>query len=614
LPVSDPEEYAMKLPARPPRVLGRSPRRLLGGYGPLLALAVAFLLVVTLVPTIARQEIVVAQSADPAVPVATAAVVGQAPRAATGAAAGTPKAAAGSASGKPKAAPGAAAGVPVAAPGAAAGVPVAAAAPGAVPAPAGAVAAAGPCADRRLQVVGDPYSPPCMTWAKGKDNGGATSPGVTRDTIRISFRMPVENIYDIKGVIGQLAGDKAEKIPEATKADFERTFRDLITYFNRNFQTYGRKIELVEWQGKGSVFNEFLGAGQEAAQADAIHAAKELKVFGDVSALTQPYGDALARQGVVNIGAPYLSREWLAAHQPYSWSPLPDCTSLAETIAEWMNKRVFGHPAEHAGTGVVGKPRKVAIIAPDNPEYQQCMDAGEKIIKAAGNKVQRYSYTLDLARLSDQANNLAAKLKQDGITTVVLGTDPIMPLLMTSRLSQQNYYPEWVVIGVALTDSDEFGQMYDASQWKHAFGLSQSGQEQPQGASYAYAAVKSVDPDHEPIFGTDYFYNYCYLLATGIQMAGPDLTPQSFAAGMRAYPGGSGPWGTWGYPKGEFTPYRDAREIWWDASAKSVVNGAPGRFASTNRWYKPGTWPTGPVAPQQLELLAHEAATPPEKR
>jgi len=110
--------------------------------------------------------------------------------------------------------------------------------------------------------------------------------------------------------------------------------------------------------------------------------------------------------------------------------------------------------------------------------------------------------------------------------------DPIMPLLMTSRLSQQNYYPEWVVTGVALTDSDEFGQMYDASQWKHAFGLSQSGQEQPQGASYAYAAVKSVDPDHEPIFGTDYFYNYCYLLATGIQMAGPDLTPQSFAAGI----------------------------------------------------------------------------------
>ena len=51
----------MKLP-RPARTVGAAPRRLLGGYGPLLALAVAFLLVVTLVPTIAREENVVAGS------------------------------------------------------------------------------------------------------------------------------------------------------------------------------------------------------------------------------------------------------------------------------------------------------------------------------------------------------------------------------------------------------------------------------------------------------------------------------------------------------------------------------------------------------------------------
>jgi len=571
----------MKRPLRPDRSLGGAPRRLLGGYGPLLALAVAFLLVVTLVPTIARETSVFAvQSND----VGTAA-------AATGSTV---------------------AGRAPTAPGAAATAPVAAGKQASVPGPAGAVAAAGPCADRTVQVVGDPYSPPCIAWPKGKDNGGATSSGVTKDTIKISFRMPIENISDYESVIRQLTGDKGDAIPAPTEADVKRTIQDYITYFSQRFQLYGRKIEMVQWKGKGSVLNEIVGAGQEAAQADAIRAAKELKVFADVSAFTQPYNDALARQGVVAIGAPYMSRQWFAAHQPYSWSPFPDCTSLSETIAEYMNKRVFGYPAEHAGPGVVGKPRKVALVVPDNPEYQQCANAGDKIIEAAGNKAARYNYTLDLATLSDQANNLAAKLKADGITTVVLATDPLLPLLLTSRMSQQNYYPEWVVTGTALTDLDVVGQFYDQSQWKHAFGMSMLGEQQAQGASYAYAAAKSVDPNHEPIFGAELIYYFCYMVATGIQMAGPDLTPQSFAAGMRAYPGGTGPAGTWGYPKGEYSPYRDAREIWWDPNGTSVFNNAPGRYASTNKRFKQGAWPAGPAAPQQLAPAPKDVATKPE--
>jgi hypothetical protein len=467
----------------------------------------------------------------------------------------------------------------------------------------------GACADRKQQVPGDPYSPPCIAWPAGKDNGGATYRGVTKDKIRIGFRIPVEDIKDFQSTIGDLAGDKANQIPQATQADFERTIQNLVTYFERNFQLYGRTIELVQWKGKGSVFNEIVGAGQEAANADAIRAAKELNLFADVSAFTQPYADALARQQVLSIGALYMSREWFAQRQPYAWSPFPDCTSLSETIAEYMNKRVFGYPADHAGDGVRGKPRKVGVITPDNPEYQQCANAGQQAMEAAGNKAVRYNYTLDLATLSDQANNIAAKMKSDGITTIVLASDPLLPLLLSSRMSQQNYNPEYIVTGVALMDTSVLGQLYDQTQWQHAFGLSMIGEEQPQQASFAYAAAKSVDPDHEPIFGVDIFYYFLYQLATGLQMAGPDLTPQSFANGMRAYPGGTGPAGTWAYPKGTYAPYRDAREIWWDPNAISPYNGSPGAYRSDNKRYKPGKWPKGPGAPAQLQAFARPPAT-----
>lgn len=557
------------------RTLGSSPKRLFGGYGPLLAMAVAFVLVVTLVPTIARETLVIAQQSRPGEPVDQAATArGSAPATVTTPGVLAPK------PGKASKAATAAKGSPL---GAAAKV------------------GAGPCANRKVQVLGDTYSPPCIAWPAGKDNGGATNRGVTKDKIRISFRLPVEDIRDYQSVIAQLTGGKGDAIPTPTEEDFRRTVKALTTYFERNFQFYGRKLELVEWQGKGSALNEVVGAGQEAANADAIRAAQELKVFADVSAFTQPYSDALARQKVLAIGALYMSRQWFNARAPYTWSPFPDCTSLASMIAEYMNKRIFGYPVQKAGDDLVGKPRKVALIAPDNPEYQQCVDTGEKAIKAAGNDATRYSYTLDLASLSDQANNLAAKLKRDKITTIVLATDPVIPLLLSSRMSQQNYYPEWVVTGTALTDHDMLGQFYDQSQWKNAFGLSMLGEQQPQGASYAYAAVKSVDPELEPILGVELFYYFFYILATGIHMAGPDLTPETFAKGMRAYPGGTGPAGTWAYPDGEFSPYRDAREIWWDPTGRSAFNGAEGRYASTNKRYKPGRWPTGPAAPKRLD-------------
>jgi hypothetical protein len=52
------------------------------------------------------------------------------------------------------------------------------------------------------------------------------------------------------------------------------------------------------------------------------------------------------------------------------------------------------------------------------------------------------------------------------------------------------------------------------------------------------------------VFGSELIYYFFYMVATGIHMAGPNLTPQTFADGMHAYPGGRGPAGTWGYPEG----------------------------------------------------------------
>ena len=44
-----------------------------------------------------------------------------------------------------------------------------------------------------------------------------------------------------------------------------------------------------------------------------------------------------------------------------------------------------------------------------------------------------------------------------------------------------------------------------------------------------------------------------YMLAIGLQMAGPNLTPESFEQGMFAYPGGLGPLGSWKFGPGDYS-------------------------------------------------------------
>jgi hypothetical protein len=96
-----------------------------------------------------------------------------------------------------------------------------------------------------------------------------------------------------------------------------------------------------------------------------------------------------------------------------------------------------------------------------------------------------------------------------------------------------------------------------------------------------------VRPDEEPSALVDLLYHQLYLLAIGVQMAGPELTPESFEAGMFAYPGGDGPFGRWEFDAEHHTGITDIRELWWDPDAPSPVNGLPGSYVdSGERWVR----------------------------
>ena len=538
-----------------PRLRGAD-HRLLRGYGPIVAIVATLLLIALLVPTIQPEEktktVATGAGTSAAIGSGQGATAGDAGASGTAGSAGT-----------------------------------------AAAAPPGAVACEG------AQVPGDTYSPACLQWPAGADNGGATSPGVSATDINVTFR--ITSLANIADVVKQLTGGKVQ-INE-TIDDIKRTYTVLAQYFNERFQLYGRKINIKFFDGGGDLSAEALGGGQSGAQADAVRARQEQDAFADIFAFTQPYAEALKQQGVVALNQLYMSKDWYDSMSPYAFSLVPDCTKVVLAASDFVIKYLNGGNATYAGGDLKGKPRKIAIVAPNNPVYDSCGRAAEAKLKAAGVPVADYrSYSLDINSITNTTpQDLVSALSQEGITTVILGTDPVLPFFMSSKADLQQWYPEWVLTGVGLTDADYVGQLMNQESWKHTFGVSYLAQQQPVRNSDAYNAYKAVDPNGSVAELTGQLIYYSLeMLAIGIQGAGPNLTPETLKDGLTRYQGGTGQAGTWLFtPENPFTPNVDGRVVWWDGQAVSPYNQALGSYLDNGQRYPLGGFPDGqpPIFP-----------------
>src|SRR5207245_3810312 len=159
---------------------------------------------------------------------------------------------------------------------------------------------------------------------------------------------------------------------------------------------------------------EFGGGGQEEANADALKVAQEIGAFADLSAISQPYLDALVRQKVVAFGGLHMPQSYYQARAPYAWGQLIDCTSLVENAIDLMAKRFKPNtPAARAGSAAMRqKPRRFGVLVPDDPIYRQCLDEGRPRLKAAGIDIAKeIDYALDFSKMQQEAHNIAAQLK-----------------------------------------------------------------------------------------------------------------------------------------------------------------------------------------------------------
>jgi hypothetical protein len=391
--------------------------------------------------------------------------------------------------------------------------------------------------------IEDPQSPPCVAYWEGTDNGGATSFGVSEAEVRIAVPNWDDSIHPA-----------------------------LQTFFNSRFEFYGRKLKLVKLGGSNS------SDDPSAQEADAVKAHSEVKPFAslDYNGGNVYYYRKLARLGIVAASSqPIFTAGDLAGLSPFVWQYPMGVDRMYANLGEWACKRLVGHKAVHGGPAEQGKDRKFGIIqqfysADDQPSLEPLTKALQSCGAAVAPPV-RYVYDLD----PQKAANAVLQMKSADVTSVICLCQVLSMGNMAKSATGQGYFPEWLVSTYLLLDYNAlFSASIPPEQRVHAFGLSFIPKQVRPSDYPAGWAMREGDPRVSPrttavdITPLNIEYRTLLLIASGIQMAGPHLTPQTFAAALERTvfpnPDTSIFAGHVGFPPALGHGMTvDAAEIWW---------------------------------------------------
>jgi hypothetical protein len=462
----------------------------------------------------------------------------------------------------------------------------------------------GPNCDTTTGKVAVPsgYAPPCVAPWKGGDNGGATAPGVTADTITIA-------LYQAQPDLLQQAFFENTGSDESLAKERD-TVQEYIDYFSAHYELYGRTIKLVTIKASGAPDDSV------AAKADAIKVATDLHAFASFGGpgQTTAYAEELAARGVLCVGDCVIAepQSFLERHAPYVWPTTASPEQASEHWAAFVGKQLAGGKAAHAGDALRSKRRVFGVVHYDDDAgtFTKSVKHFEQLLAGYGVKAAAtVPYSLDLTTAQQDARTIIAKLKSAGVTSVILAGDPVFPTFLTKEATAQNWFPEWVVLGYAFTDTAVFGRQYDQQQWAHAFGVSLLPARTTDDIDELGNLI-TWQTGHPPAAKTfRELVQAPLVFFTGVHLAGPKLTAKTFAAGLDRFPPAATTtptrlhlsWGKHDIWKGiDLTGGDDATVIWWDPAAKGpdeVGRDGTGlyRYADDGARYLPGQWPKAPI-------------------
>ena len=261
--------------------------------------------------------------------------------------------------------------------------------------------------------AGDCYAP------FSGDNGGATAPGVTGDTIKVVMYQAQQS----DPVLNYITA--AVKVDDTNDQTFQ-TIKNWIQFYETYYEMYGRKVELVSFTATGTSTDEV------SARADATTIAEDIKPFavwgGPI--LTTAFEDELAARKVLCIDCgPATSYDQMIKNGPYLWNLGSIAEQLQVHVSEYIGKQLNNANAVHAGDPALqSQPRKFGLIyLTTNAESERVEQLFEKDLSDNGVQLAEKVAYKSPVDLQTDAPQLIAKLKAAGVTSVIFAATRSRP-------------------------------------------------------------------------------------------------------------------------------------------------------------------------------------------
>ncbi len=455
------------------------------------------------------------------------------------------------------------------------------------------------------------FAAPC-TQKFVPPNGGSSWQGVTDKEITVVYYHAA----------GDAASDAVLTAAGANDTDEQEKAQILewSKYYESHYNLWGRKIKWIFMTPTGEATDDAVG------RQDAITIATEHKAFAAINSPNNTFVNELVARKVMCFCTTSLPIESYIKWAPYVWTSLLASTQGYIHRAEYVNrlkngKAKWANDTINPTQGFKDKKRVFGFIYYETEDFAYKSGAQFFVkylkdkygIDIPPSRVAAYNGYPDVAATQEQARPVIQKMKNAGVTSLIMSVDPFGPIFFTQEATRQLYGPEWIITGSALTDTSFFARLYDQDQWSHAFGISYLPARLPEEKSEALRLYKWQFNRDEPAAPNSYGLLRAPLniMFTGIHLAGPTLTPETFRKGMYAQPiagrGGIttvassyGDKGLWPW-KEDTVDDDDVTEIWWDRAAsgedeRGVEGDGMYRYIAMGKRFLPGEHPTGEPA------------------
>jgi hypothetical protein len=425
-----------------------------------------------------------------------------------------------------------------------------------------------------LRQIEDPQSPPCIKYWQG-DNGGATWTGVTRDAIYVA--VPTPN-------------------------GFTDEYNAMMNFFNNRFEFYGRKIVFEFCSPKA-------GSGSQGSGNQPDQAADAAMTAQGCNGMPRPFASTFyqfdngryfnqemaCRYKVVMVGSwePF-DTSYMNTCAPYFYNYPMVSQDMFARIGDWSCAQLVGRNAVHAGDAAYTTAKRnfgifLAPYTSDDPVARRsALNPLVDRLRQCGANIPEKQIIINpvgetqpgLAVDPGSANNAILQMHQNNVSTIIClcATFPFGALAKAA--SGNAYHPEWIGSTFGGLDQVVIQELAAAPQdeLKNLFGLTFV----PRQINPLLEPYNAAIQEGNPALGAkttsaDYsnftqVYRPLLLLASGLQMAGPHLTPQTFLAGLRRThfpnPITSTHAGAVGLPSNGYAFTDDAAEWWWSNTAK----------------------------------------------